>query len=386
MASIPSSQPYFSPAEVQRVLAEIEDVLASGKLTQGPHVKEFEAQFAALTGSKHAVAVSNGTTALEAVLSFYQLNGDEVIVPTNTFMASANAVIFSGGKPVFADIDPGSLCVGLEQVKQQVSERTRGIIVVHIGGLICPEIDSIREFARERGFFLIEDAAHAHGAEWGARKAGTLSDAATFSFYPTKPMTTAEGGMITTDRDDIAAFVRTFRTHGVPEGKKVHHAPGRNFRLSEIASILGLSQLRDLPAALEARRKVATRYTAEFRQLPNVSLITPPPDSSPSFYKYAIVLPTRERRDAVAEALKQRHGIDTGTLYWPPCHLQPVVQERPDLYCVRAPLSHAEDVLARVLCVPMHARLDTATVDRVVESVKTEIQRTAVDRLPALAV
>lgn len=375
MGRILSSQPYFGSEEVENILAEIKDTLESGTLTQGPRVPEFETQFAALAGTRHAVAVSTGTSALEMILRFLCVEGAEVIVPTNTFLASANAVIFAGGKPVFADIDPDSLCVGLGQIQEQVTPQTRGIMVVHIAGLICPEIDAIRRFAHENGLFVIEDCAHAHGAEWGLRKAGSLSDAAAFSFFPTKPMTTGEGGMITTNNDELATFARTFRNHGVPEGKKVHQMLGHNHRLSEVGAILGLSQLRELPAALRIRRAIAERYREEFRDLPEVTFIAVPNDSLPSFYKYPLILPTREQRDAVAEALKQQHGIDSGTLYWPPCHFHPVVQERADLYHVRTPLSHAEDVLPRVLCIPVHARLETSTVDFIVSSVKAEIQR-----------
>ena len=218
------------------------DALTSGVLTQGPRVKDFEQRFAEFVGVEHAVAVCNGTAALELVLRHYRLEGGEVIVPTNTFLATANAVIFAGGRPVFADIAENSLCVGLEQIRQRVTGRTRGVILVHLAGLICPEIAAIREFARPRGLFVIEDAAHAHGAEWGQCRAGALADAGAFSFFATKVMTTGEGGMITTNNPKLAQFARTFRNHGVPEGKKTHEDLGHNYRMGEISAILGLSQ------------------------------------------------------------------------------------------------------------------------------------------------
>ena len=323
MSKVRSAQPYFPPDEVGWILREIRKVLESGSLTRGSRVTQFETSFAEYIGVRHAIAVSNGTTALEIALRYYELDGAEVIVPTNTFLASANAVIFAGGIPVFADMDGRSLCIGLEQVKRQLSDRTRGVMVVHIAGMICPEIDAIRKFCKTHKLFLIEDAAHAHGAEWTGRKAGSLAGAAAFSFFPTKPMTTAEGGMITTDDTVVAEFARVFRNHGVPEGGSVHEALGHNYRMDELSAVLGLSQLHTIEASLATRQKVAQQYKAGLSSLEEAEIISPPADMRHSYYKFPIVLSTRVRRDALAEALKKKHGIDTGTVYWPPCHLQP---------------------------------------------------------------
>ena len=373
---IRSAQPYFPPEEMPQVMWEIQQALDQGDLTQGPRVRDFEKRFAAFVGVEHAIAVSNGTAALEIALRYYLLNGGEVIVPTNTFLASANAVVFAGGRPVFADIDASSLCVGLEQIQARITERTRGVVVVHLAGLICPEIAAIREFARTRGLFVIEDAAHAHGAVSNCGRAGALSDAGAFSFFPTKVMTTGEGGMITTQDPDLARFARTFRSHGVPEGKKTHEELGHNNRLGEISAILGLSQLRSLPWALEIRRRIAASYELGLRSLAEIEFIRPPEGSLSSYYKFPILLPTVEKRNTVAQALKDIHHIDTGTVYWPPCHLHPVVRNRMDLYSVPGPLPISEQVLPRVLCLPVHARLDQAAAGRVIDAVTLEVKRT----------
>lgn len=370
--NIRSAQPYFPPDEIEWILQETRAVLESGALTRGPRIARFETLFADYTGVRHSIAVSNGTTALEIALRYYELDGAEVIVPTNTFLASANAVIFAGGKPVFSDIEGDSLCIGLEQIKSCLSDRTRGIVAVHVAGMICPEIDAIREFCKAGGLFLIEDAAHAHGAELNGCKAGSLGDSAGFSFFPTKLMTTAEGGMITTNDDALAEFARTFRNHGVPEGKAVHTALGHNYRMDELSAVLGLSQLRQLDTFLQKRRTIAAQYEAGLGSLEGLDLIKLPEGMRHSYYKFPVLLSSRDRRNALASALKEKHHIDTGTVYWPPCHLHPAVPARPDLYDTRSDFPISEEILPRILCLPIHARLDEPSVERVIEAVKTE--------------
>jgi dTDP-4-amino-4,6-dideoxygalactose transaminase len=227
--------------------------------------------------------------------------------------------------------------------------------------------------------FCIEDSAHAHGAESNGQKAGSLCDAAAFSFFPTKPMTTAEGGMITTDNADLAAFARTFRNHGVPEGSSVHEQLGHNYRMDELSAILGLSQIRMLDDFIAVRNKIARMYHEGLADLRDqgVFIVSPPSNTRHSYYKFPLLLPTVEQRNAVSKALKEKHGIDTGTVYWPPCHLQPIVKSRPDLYGVRGEFPASEDILPRILCLPIHARLSTEEVARVIDAVHVEVARPA---------
>jgi perosamine synthetase len=369
---IASSQPYFPAEEVDWILDEMRTVLESGVLTRGPQISTFERLFAEYIGVKEAIAVSNGTTALEIILRFYELSGAEVIVPTNTFLASANAVIFAGGLPVFCDIERNSLCAGLQEIKEQVTERTKGVILVHIAGMICPEIDAIRDFCRSADLFLIEDAAHAHGASWKGRMAGNLADAGAFSMFPTKPMTTGEGGMITTNDVSLGKFARAFRSHGVYEGSAVHDILGHNYRTDELSAVLGVSQTRTLDASLAVRQHVAEQYRSELGPVDGLELLGPPSGMRHAYYKFALVLPTKDQRNAMAGALKEKHGIATGTVYWPSCHVQPVVTARPDLYAVRSSMPVAEDVLPRVLCLPIHARLNGEVTKQVIHAVKAE--------------
>ena len=189
-------------------------MLKSGRLTDGPYAQEFEKKFAEYNNAKYAVAVSSGSASLDVTLRHYRLRGREVIVPTNTFISTPNSVIFAGGNPVFADMNPDTLGIDVDDVKSRVTDKTAGVIVVHIAGLVCPQINELKEFCQQQNLFLIEDSAHAHGAMMDGKKSGTFSDAGCFSFYPTKVMTACEGGMIITDNEELAKEAQIVRTCG----------------------------------------------------------------------------------------------------------------------------------------------------------------------------
>ena len=182
MDEVKSSSPYFAKEELEAVLKDIRQMLLGGVLTEGPHVKLFEKEFGTYVQARHAIAVNSGTAALEIALRHFKPEGGEVIVPTNTFVATPNTVIFAGGKPVFADIRADTLCLDPDDVRRRINRNTVGIVVVHIAGLVCPQIRELMELCRENDLFLIEDAAHAHGAKAEGKMAGTLSDCGCFSF------------------------------------------------------------------------------------------------------------------------------------------------------------------------------------------------------------
>ena len=368
-------RPYFPPEEIAWITQQIRKVLTEGILTVGDEVKQFEKQFADYVGVRHAIAVSDGTVALEVPLRYYDLKGGEVIVPTNTFMASPNAVVLAGGMPVFADMEGPSLCVGLEQIKRQHTNQTKGVMVVHISGFICQEIDAIRAYCKKHHLFLIEDAAHAHGARWNGKRAGNLADVGAFSFFPTKIMTTGEGGMITTNNDALAEFAKLFRNHGVREGKAAHEVFGYNSQMDEVRGVLGRSQLRTVDTVLATRRKIARQYEAGLKSVKGLKLIRLPKGMEASYYKYPVIVSTLALRNALAEALKTQHGIKVGSVYWPPCHLHPVVPSRPELYGVRGPYPIAEKILPSIVCLPIHPQLDPPSVKQIIDAVKTEIKK-----------
>ncbi len=371
MDELRAAGPYFADAEVREILTLIEKALRTGILTDGAHVRAFEQEFADYCGVRHAVALSSGTAALEVLMRALDVSGSEVVVPVNTFLATANAVAFAGGHPVFADIDPETLCVGSEDMRHAIGPRTVGVVVVHIAGLVCPATDKLLTFCEERGLFLVEDAAHAHGATLGDRRAGALGRGAAFSFFPTKPMTTGEGGMITTRDDRIAQYARSFRSHGVDPSSLLHVAPGHNYRMSEIAAILGRRQLSSLDENLTRRRRVAAVYDDAFRATSGLRPVPLPHGQTHSYYKYPLIVADAPSRRRLADAL-QRRGIPTGHIYDPPCHLHPYAQQA---YGVGpGDFPKAEELLPRVLCLPVHAGLETHEAMRIAAAVLEECQ------------
>src|SRR6185503_6614360 len=254
--------PYFPPEEQQWLGEELSQIL-NGMLAMGPRVAQFEKEFAAYCGQPYGIAFPSCTSSMEAaLLSFGVGPGDEVLVPVETFIATGMVVSLVGARPVFTEISAGNFSMDFDDAWSRVTERTRGAIVVHFGGFISPQLPAFVQKMRDSGRFVIEDAAHAPGAELNGQKAGSLADAGCFSFYPTKIMTTGEGGMLVTDREDIAATVRSLQLRGrdLDSREERYVLPGRNNRFTEIAAAMGLSQLRSLPEFLSTRRRVASIY------------------------------------------------------------------------------------------------------------------------------
>ena len=319
---ISGSLPYFSEESLNSILDELKLVLESGRLTDGPRAQEFERKFAEYTKVKFAVSVNSGTAALDVTLRHFKLSGREVIVPTNTFVSTPNSVLFAGGKPVFADMKADSLCIDIDDVKRKLSPKTAGIIVVHIAGFVCPEIMEIKEFCSEKGLFLIEDSAHAHGAMMNGKMAGTFGDAGCFSFYPTKVMTTCEGGMITTNDSELAEEAKCLRSCG-QNAQRQAVMLGHNWRLNEMASVVGKHQLEHLEEFVVKRNQVAKWYEEALNSVEGVALFKTPPNFRNSYYKYPVRLADGLEREKLAALLKEKYGVETGHVYYPPCHLQP---------------------------------------------------------------
>ena len=366
------ARPTIPEDDVQRLLEDFAAILRSGQLTQGEYLSRFEKAFAAYVGVRHAVAMSSGTAPLEVAMRSFGVSDREVIVPTNTFIATANAVLLAGGVPVFCDIAARSLWSGLEQIEPLVTSRTRGIIAVHIAGQICPDIDAIRRFCELRGLFVLEDAAHAHGARIDARMAGSMGDAAAFSLYPTKVITSGEGGMLTTDDDELASFARGFRSHGQDDGRGELVQLGANFRLPELSAALGLRQLTRLEEFLGERNRVARAYEDELAPISNVDLFSPPPPRHRhAYYKLPALLPPQCDRGVVASTLSSRFGVAVGSCYWPPCHLQPFYRRLKGGGPGNFPV--AEDVLPRTITLPIYPGLTGEQVARVVEGLAAAV-------------
>jgi len=350
---IPIARPQMGTDEKERVW----EAMSSGLLAQGPRVRELEEAFAAFIGAGHAVATSSGTTALHLALLGYGIGpGDEVITVPFTFIASANSILYTGARPVFVDIDERDFCMDATQVEGAITPRTKAIMPVSLYGQPA-DLDAITEIAERHGLVVVEDAAQAHGAAIGERKSGTWG-AGTFSFYPTKNMTTGEGGMITTHDGELAERVRLLREHGM-KVRYHHEVVGYNFRMTDIAAAIGLAQLPKLPAYNERRRAIAARYDRELR-----GVLTPfvRPAVTHVYHQYTIRV---RDRDAFAETLKER-GVGSAIYYPVPVHRQ-----KPFIA-----LGYGDDALpvtdrltAQVLSIPVHPSLSDDEVSAVIGAV-----------------
>jgi dTDP-4-amino-4,6-dideoxygalactose transaminase len=363
--------PVFDEESIQKILSDMESTLRSGVLTNGLHTKEFERKFAEYIQTKYAVAVNSGTSNLEIALRYFGVKNSEVIVPTNTFIATANSVLFAGGKPVFADMREDTLCVDPIDIERRISSKTVGVIVVHIAGLVCPQIHELSKLCKDHGLFLIEDCAHAHGAMIDGLKAGALGDAGCFSFYATKIMTTGEGGMITTDNSGLAEAARMMRNHG-QNSQSLMVTPGYNWRMSEINAILGEHQLENLEFFVNRRNELAQIYNECLLNVEGVSPITKPSGVRHGYFKYTVKLDKGINVEKVSKMLKAEYNIDTGHLYYPPVHLHPYYRE--NFGTGEGMLPIAEDVLPRVLCLPLHVGIAKESVPYITKALDSCIQ------------
>jgi dTDP-4-amino-4,6-dideoxygalactose transaminase len=342
----------------------VREVLESGQLAAGDEVEAFEDAFADYCGTEHAVATSNGTTALHAALSALDIGeGDRVLTTPLSFVATANAVRLAGGTPVFADVDARTFNLDPDAAQRRIDQLggdIDAIMPVHLYGLPAA-IDRYRELADRYDAALIEDAAQAHGATYRGEPVGSLGDAGCFSFYPTKNMTTGEGGMVVTDREDVAQRLRAFINHGRdPDDGSVHRSVGHNFRITDLAATIGRAQLDRLPDFVDARREHARRLNEGI----DVEEITTPTEAAYKRHSYHQYTIRSSERDALADALA-RVGIDTGVYYPRPIHRQPAYDHVDERYPV------AERLTDEVLSLPVHPSLDTGTVESIATAINT---------------
>ncbi|TSC70165.1 MAG: glutamine--scyllo-inositol transaminase [Parcubacteria group bacterium Gr01-1014_70] len=374
MKTINVAKPYLPPEDIKLILQEAEAILTSGMLMQGPRVEQFERAFADYVGTAHAVAVNSGTSALQSILQYYDVAGSEVIVPVNTFLASANAVLFCSGKPVFAEMNPQTLCMDFEDMKRRITPKTKGVIVVHLSGLIQPDIDHIQTFCKEHNLFMVEDAAHAHGSSHTGKRAGSLGDAAAFSFLATKVITSGgEGGMVTTNDPQLAHRVKSLRFHGEDTTRGIQDRIGHSWRMTELQAVIGRLQVQRLDEIVDKRMTIAKAYDAAFSDNQHISSITVSPEDVHAYYKYPLILSAALSRPIIKERLEKEHGVKTGTSYWPPCHLQPAY--RTAFGYKEGDFPVAEDVLNRTISLPMHCELSAEDIQQVIQGVHTVCRR-----------
>ncbi|WP_123533268.1 DegT/DnrJ/EryC1/StrS family aminotransferase [Halosimplex salinum] len=352
--------PIAAPAIGERERERVDNVLDSGMLADGEEVRAFEREFATTCHVDHGVATSNGTTALHTALRACGIGeGDTVLTTPFSFVATANAVRFCGAEPVFADIDPETYNLDPASVREAIEIRggdVDAILPVHLYGLPA-EMDALCALAEEYDAALIEDAAQAHGARYDGEPVGSFGDAATFSFYPTKNMTTAEGGMVVTDDAEIADRAARFVNHGRND-RYEHVELGHNFRMTNVAAAIGRVQLKRLSRFVRARRDNAAALTEVIEDTP-LDPPTVPDGLDHAFHQYTVRAPDRDR---LADHLEEK-GVGTGIYYPTPIHEQPAYDGVDERFPV------AERAATEVLSLPVHPGLTEADRDAVVDAV-----------------
>jgi perosamine synthetase len=369
---IPLSSPDIQADDIELVAR----VLRSNRLSVGPFIEELERDFAGYVGTKHAVAVTNGTSGLHLCMRAAGLaEGDEVITTPFSFIASANCILYERATPVFVDIDEASLNLDPALIARAVTARTRAMLPVHVFGQPCA-MDELQAVCNDRNLVLIEDACEAVGAEYKGRKVGTFGKAAVFSFYPNKAMTLGEGAVVTTDDPQWAELMQSLRNQGRSDGGTGYSSDrlGYNYRLDEMSAALGVAQLKRLDRLLAQRQAVAARYSEMLRRVPGVTIKGAVSSTTRmSWFVFAIHLDPRIDRDRVIEQLEAR-GVPS-RVYFTPIHLEPYYRQRFGFKPGDFPV--AERVAASILALPFHTNLSDAEMDEVVDALQSAVVRAA---------
>lgn len=368
--------PYGKQTIEQDDIQAVVDVLKSDFLTTGPKIAEFEQTVADYVGAKYAVAISNGTSALHAACFAAGIGpGDEVITTPLTFAASANCVLYCGGTPVFADVDPRTYNIDPEDIRRKITDRTKAIIAVHLAGQPC-DMDAIHSIAREHGLIVIEDGAHALGSVYKGKKVGSLSDMTTFSFHPVKPITTGEGGMIVTDNEEFYKKMVLFRSHGITRDDSMmtrNDGPwfyqqfdlGYNYRITDIQCALGCSQMKKLDRFLARRKELVAHYNEAFADCSNIVTPYQLPDTESGWHLYIVQVKNCDRKQ-VFEALREK-GIGVNVHYIP-VYMHPYYQEHgyKDVHC-----ANAEEIYSHIISLPLYPGLTDEQQDYVIDTLKS---------------
>lgn len=445
---IPLLRLEYSDKEIAWINEEIAKVLKSGYLTMSDRVAEFEKMFAEFCGTKYALGTNSGTSSIEIPLRAIDVDGGTVVMPSNTYMATPLAAIKAGARVVFTDCDKNNLQMDPRDLERKIRPDTRAVILVHIGGIISPDIEKIMAICKKRGIPLIEDAAHAHGAEFclqnsdnrhqktdgsnqlsvvsrqssvnenqrsdgrgqmtadGAersvvrgqrsagrahnagnglqitdyvwKKAGSFGLAGSFSFYPTKVLTTAEGGMMVTDSEEIYKKGIVLREHGKADhGFNVHTEIGDNWRYSEIHAVLGIQQMKKADYLIGERRRIASLYDSLLSDVEEIKPLALPSSVKSAYYKYIVFLDKNICRDSLKKEMKDRFGVMlTGEVYAAPCHSQPVFKKYPKYIANQKndKFPQTDYVCNHHACLPLYPGLTDKEVRYVVECLKKTLK------------
>ena len=354
---IPIAEPVLGEEELSNVIKAVKSGWVSSK---GEFVTEFETKFAEYCGVKYGTAVTSGTTALHLSLKALGVNkGDEVIIPTLTFIATANAVTYCNAKPVFVDSHPDYWCINPEKIEEKITKKTKAIIPVHLYGHPC-DMDAIADIAEDNGLSIVEDAAEAHGAEYKGRKTGSLGDVSCFSFYGNKIITTGEGGMCTTNDEELAEKMKLLRDHAMSEEKTYwHEMVGFNYRMTNLQAAIGVAQLKKLDSFIKKKRKIAEWYN---KYLQNSIKHPEMPWAKCVYWMYSILI---ENRDRVIHRL-EKSGIESRPFFYP-MHVLPPYRNNE-----RYPV--AEELSKRGINLPSSPNLRMGDIKKIAEVIKIEVE------------
>jgi perosamine synthetase len=360
---IPLSRPDLGPEEI----AAVAEVLNGGMIAQGPRVAELEERWAAFCGAKHAIALSNGTVALMSLFAGLGLGpGDEVITVSHTFNATVSSILFTGALPVFVDIEPDTYLMNAGRIEAAITSNTRAICPVSLFGMVA-DMDAIQAIADRHGLTVVENACHAHGAEYRGRRSGSFGYAA-FSLYGTGSVTTGEGGFVTTQDDRLADWLRLYRNQGMRE-RYHHEILGYNFRMTDIAAAIGLVQLDKLERNTARRQAIAGRYDEAFADLP-IRLPVRPEGRTHVYHQYTLGIGSA--RDRVVAELEGA-GVACGVYYPIPCHRQAYVLE----LAIEADLPNTDAAAANSISLPMYPGLAETEQDQVIQALRASVLRNA---------
>lgn len=368
--------PYGKQTIEQDDIQAVVDVIKSDFLTTGPKIAEFEQTVADYVGAKYAVAISNGTSALHAACFAAGIGpGDEVITTPLTFAASANCVLYCGGTPVFADVDPKTYNIDPEDIRRKITDRTKAIIAVHLAGQPC-DMDAIHSIAREHGLIVIEDGAHALGSVYKGKKVGSLSDMTTFSFHPVKPITTGEGGMIVTDNEEFYKRMVLFRSHGITRDDSMmtrNDGPwfyqqfdlGYNYRITDIQCALGCSQMKKLDRFLARRKEIVARYNEAFADCDNIITPYQLSDTESGWHLYIVQVKNCDRRQVFENMREKGIGVN---VHYIPVYMHPYYQEHgyENVHC-----ANAEEIYSHIISLPLYPGLTFEQQDYVIDTLKS---------------
>lgn len=368
--------PYGKQTIEQDDIQAVVDVLKSDFLTTGPKIAEFEQTVADYVGAKYAVAISNGTSALHAACFAAGIGpGDEVITTPLTFAASANCVLYCGGTPVFADVDPKTYNIDPEDIRRKITDKTKAIIAVHLAGQPC-DMDAIHSIAREHGLIVIEDGAHALGSVYKGKKVGSMSDMTTFSFHPVKPITTGEGGMILTDNEDFYKKMVLFRSHGITRDDSMmtrNDGPwfyqqfdlGYNYRITDIQCALGCSQMKKLDRFLARRKEIVARYNEAFADCDNIITPYQLSDTESGWHLYIVQVKNCDRRKVFENMREKGIGVN---VHYIPVYMHPYYQEHgyENVHC-----ANAEEIYSHIISLPLYPGLTSEQQDYVIDTLKS---------------